>query len=339
MVIRPDEMSKLASSPRVAIIIPNWNTRAWLAGCLEALRGQSYQDFEVVLVDNGSSDGSVAFVQRHYPEAKLLTFAENRGFAAAVNAGIAATRTEYVALLNVDTIPQPDWLRHLVQVMDQSPPEVGSVTSKMLSLENPEILDDAGNFLSWYGSAQKRGKGEPAEQYDQPEEVFSACAGAALYRRAFLETVGGFDENFVSYLEDVDLGLRGQLYGYRCLYVPAAQVLHQWQGAGLPRPQYVYFSTRNRLTLLFKNLPWSLLLKHAATLLYGQFYFFLAYKKPLHSLAGVAAFLLSWPRIWRQRRSIRARQQISLQKLDDLLTHHLGEPSLRTLLRAKFKRG
>lgn len=329
-------MSISATSPQVSIIIPNWNTRSWLAGCLEALRGQSYQDFEVLLVDNGSRDDSVAFVRQHYPEVRLLSFTENRGFAAAVNAGIGATTAEYVVLLNVDTIPQPDWLHQLVQVMDQSPPEVGSVTSKMLSLQNPEILDDAGNFLSWYGSAQKRGKGEPAGQYDQLEEVFSACAAAALYRRTFLEAVEGFDENFVSYLEDVDLGLRGRLYGYRCLYVPTAQVLHQWHGAGLPRPQYVYFSTRNRLALLFKNIPWSLLRKHAITLLYGQFYFLLAYKKPLYSLAGMAAFLACWPRIWRQRRSILARQQISLQELDGLLNYNLGEPSLRTLLRAKL---
>ena len=329
-------MSIGATSPQVSIIIPNWNTRSWLAGCLEALRGQSYQDFEVLLVDNGSRDDSVAFVRQHYPEVRLLSFTENRGFAAAVNAGIGATTAEYVVLLNVDTIPQPDWLHQLVQVMDQSPPEVGSVTSKMLSLQNPEILDDAGNFLSWYGSAQKRGKGEPAGQYDQLEEVFSACAAAALYRRTFLEAVEGFDENFVSYLEDVDLGLRGRLYGYRCLYVPTAQVLHQWHGAGLPRPQYVYFSTRNRLALLFKNIPWSLLRKHAITLLYGQFYFLLAYKKPLYSLAGMAAFLACWPRIWRQRRSILARQQISLQELDGLLNYNLGEPSLRTLLRAKL---
>ncbi len=328
----------MSALPQVSIIIPNWNTRPWLAGCLEALRGQSYQDFEVFVVDNGSGDGSVAFVRQHYPEVKLLTFTENRGFAAAANAGIAATQTDYVVLLNVDTIPRPDWLLHLVQVMDQSPPEVGSVTSKMLSLKNPEILDDAGNLLSWYGSAKKRGKGEPAEQYDQLEEVFSACAGAALYRRSFLEAVGGFDENFVSYLEDVDLGLRGRLYGYRCLYVPTAQVLHQWQGAGLPRPQYVYFSTRNRLTLLFKNIPGSLLLKHAFTLLYGQFYFLLAYKKPFHSLAGIASFLAALPRIWRQRRSILARQRISRQELDDLLNYDLGEPALRTLLKAKLKR-
>jgi hypothetical protein len=115
--------------------------------------------------------------------------------------------------------------------------------------------------------------------------------------------------------------------------------LHQWQGAGLPRPQYVYFSTRNRLILLFKNIPGSLLLKHASTLLYGQFYFLLAYKKPLNSLAGMASFLLSWPRIWRQRRSILGRQKISLQEFEGLLNHNLGEPSLGALLRAKFRRG
>lgn len=323
---------------RVSVIIPNWNTRRWLPGCLDGLRAQSYRDFRVIVVDNGSSDDSVAFIRQNYPEVEVLAFNRNRGFAAAVNAGIEASRSELVALLNVDTAAHPEWLESLVAAMDQCPPRVGSLASKMLSLQNPQVMDDAGNTFSWYGSAYKRGQREPANRYDQPEEVFSACAAAALYRRAFLEDVGGFDEGFVSYLEDVDLGLRGQLLGWRCRYVPAAVVLHQWSGAGIPRPQYVFLSTRNRLALLVKNIPWPLLLRHSYTLLFGQFYFFLVYKKPLYSLAGITAFLLALPRLLRQRRQIQKRRVMSLKALDGLLLPELGEPRLRDIARKRLGR-
>lgn len=322
--------------PRVCIVIPNWNTYRWLPGCLDGLRSQSFRDFQIILVDNGSDDDSVAFVKEHYPEVTVLAFTENRGFARAVNAGIEQSCSEYVALLNVDTVPQPDWLANLVTTMDSCSPTVGSLASRMLSLENPELLDDAGNSFSWYGSAKKRGQRQPAESYGQAEEVFSACAGAALYRRSFLEDVGKFDENFVSYLEDVELGLRGQLRGWRCFYVPTAQVLHQWGGAGIPRPRYVYLSTRNRLALLLKNIPALLLLKHAHTLLFGQVYFFLVYKRPLHSLAGIAAFILTLPRILRQRRMIQRQKTVSNEFLDGLLSDDLGEPRLRDIIKGKL---
>jgi GT2 family glycosyltransferase len=322
--------------PKVTVIIPNWNTRQWLPGCLDGLRAQNFRDFRILLVDNGSTDDSIALVKQHYPEVEILAFTENRGFAVAINAGIQQSCSKYVALLNVDTVPQPDWLASLVEVMEHSPSDVGSLASKMLILEHPDLLDDAGNVLSWYGSATKRGRGEPVENYAEMEEVFSACAGAAFYRRTFLETVGNFDESFVSYLEDVDLGLRGQLFGYRCLFVPQAKVFHQWQGSGIPRSKYVYLATRNRLTLLLKNIPWRLLFKYSSTLLYGQFYFFLVYKKPLHSLAGISSFLLALPRILDQRQIIQKHKKISNQTLEILLSHELGEPSLRDIIKTKF---
>ncbi len=199
-------MMEHGAQPKVAIIIPNWNTQRWVKGCLDGIRAQNYQDFEVIFVDSRSTDNSVQFVRENYPEVKLLILAENNGFAAAVNAGIKQARSPYVVLLNVDTIPQPKWLGNLVKSIEQSPPEVGCLASKMLRLDNPTIIDDVGDILSWYGSARKRGMGEPGTAYTDTEEVFSACAGAALYRKSFLDKVGGFDEGFVSYLEDIDLG-------------------------------------------------------------------------------------------------------------------------------------
>ncbi|HEX9922176.1 MAG TPA: glycosyltransferase family 2 protein [Anaerolineae bacterium] len=325
------------ASPKVTVIIPNWNTERWLTGCLDGLRAQTYQDFKVLLVDGGSTDNSVALVREHYPEVELVTLSQNRGFAPTVNAGLARADSDYVALLNVDTVPQPNWLTGLVDVMDQSPPEVGSLASKMLALTNPALIDDAGDTFSWYGSARKRGLGEPATNYDQVADVLSACAGAALYRQSFFEDVGLLDENFTSYLEDIDLGLRGRLRGYRCLYVPAAEVLHQGQGAGTARSRYVYLMTRNRLMVLLKNIPLELLLKHAWTLLFGQFYFFLVYKRPFHSLAGVISLLLALPRIMRQRQAIQQDKTISNQALESMLTNELGELRLRDIIKSKLR--
>jgi GT2 family glycosyltransferase len=330
-------MSSSPTQPQVTVVVPTWNTRQWLAGCLNGLRAQRFQDFQVVMVDNGSNDGSVAFVEQQYPEVRVLAFGENRGFAPAVNAGIQQTRSKYVALLNADTVPDPNWLLHLVETMEKSSPEVGSLASKMLQLESPDIIDDAGDTFSWYGSARKRGFGKAAHQYTQLDEVFSACGGATLYRRSFLEDVGNFDASFHSYLEDIDLGLRGRLLGYRCLYVPTAQVLHKGQGASIIRSRYVYLMTRNRLMLLFKSIPLRLLLKHAHTLLYGQFYYFLVYKKPLYSIAGGLAFLSAIFRLLRQRRVIQRRKKISDQALEAMLSQNLGEIPLKEIIKNRLK--
>lgn len=330
-------MTSSTSLPRVAVIIPNWNTRRWLPGCLDGLRAQTFRDFDVLLVDNGSSDGSVTFVQTEYPEVHIVALPENSGFAAAVNRGIANTQGEYVALLNVDTQPTPAWLGALAAALDAAPPDVGGIASKMLQLADPTRIDNAGDTLSWYGSARKQGMGEPAHGYTIPREVFSICAGAALYRREFLQTVGTFDERFESYLEDIDLGLRGRLLGYRFSYEPAAEILHQSHGAGTPHACYVTLMMRNRLAVLTKNIPLRLLLKHLGTLLYGQFYYFSAYKKPWHALKGWGGFVLMLPYLLRQRREILRRKRITDAELETLLSDELGEIPMRTLLRNKTR--
>ncbi len=324
------------AAPKVTVVIPNWNTEHWIKGCLDGLRTQAYQDFKVILVDSGSEDNSVTFTQNNYPEVEVLKLKKNKGFAVAVNAGIQQAQSEYVALLNVDTIPQPKWLESLVEVMEQSERDVASLASKMLSLQNPALVDDAGDTLSWYGSARKRGWNEPASHYTKPEKVFSACAGAALYRRTFLEELEGLDEGFGSYLEDIDLGLRGHLLGYRCLYVPTAHVYHKGQGAKTPRPHYVYLMTQNRLALLVKNIPLILLIKHSWHILFGQLYFFLVYKQPYHSLRGIWAFLKRLPTLLRQRRYIQKHKKITSQALDNLLSTELGEPPLKKIIKRKL---
>jgi GT2 family glycosyltransferase len=324
--------------PRVSVVVPSWNSLKWLPGCFEGLLSQTFQNFEVILVDNGSMDDTLEFVRRHYPQVRVYAFETNRGFTAAVNAGIQLSRGKYVVLLNTDTYPQPDWLAALVEVMDNSPPEVGCLASKMLNMENPGIIDDAGDLLSWYGSAKKRGHGCPAGKFTEADEVFSPCGGAVLYRRSFLDEVGGYDERFVAYLEDVDVGLRGRLLGYRCLFVPAAEILHHGHGAGIPQGQYVRFMTRNRLMLLTKNLPLRLLLRHARRLLFGQIYFVIAYQKPLHSVAGYLSYLAALPYVWRERRKTVKKVRVSAGELEEMLSDDLFEPRLRDVLLQRFRR-
>ena len=333
----------IGSSPetaraRVSVVIPNLNGVQWLPGCLDALAAQTFRDQEVLLVDNGSTDGSVALLRARYPQVRLLPLERNTGFAPAVNLGIGAAAGEYVALLNTDTVARPGWLAALVRALDESPPETGAVASKMLSLEDSSRIDDAGDALSWTGAAEKRGHGEPAHRFTQRDEVFSVCAGAALYRRSFLEAVGGFDARFFAYLEDVDLGLRGRLLGYRDVFEPAAEVLHQGHGSGLPRADYVRLITRNRVMLFAKSVPWSLLLKHLPRLLYGQLYFAIAHRRPLASLAGYLSLLPCLAHIGRERRRLRASRRLGVAELDRLLTTRMREPPLRTLLRHRLGR-
>lgn len=197
------------------------------------------RDFDTLLVDNGSSDKSVELVRNNYPDVKVIALPHNTGFAHAANLGIAQTATPHVALLNADTEPFPDWLSNLLEAIESAPAQIGAIASQMLQMDAPDRLDDAGDALSWYGAATKRGHGCPARDYDQRAEIFSPCVGACLYRREFLDKTGSFDPDFFAYLEDVDLGLRGRLMGYRYIYLPTAKVLHKGHGSGTQRARYV----------------------------------------------------------------------------------------------------
>jgi GT2 family glycosyltransferase len=245
--------------PRVTVVIPNWNGERFLKLCLDSLRDQSFRDFETLLVDNGSTDGSLGFVAGNFPEVKLVALGENRGFAGAVNAGIMASETELVVLLNNDTEQDPGWLEALVRAAD-SHPEAGLFASKLVDFYDRRLLDGAGDAMRLSGLPYRLGHGERDRgQFDTPGYAFGACAAAALYRRAMLDEVGLFDEDFVSYCEDGDLSFRAQLAGYRCFYVPDSVVYHMGSAStGGKRSQTATrLGTRNSFSLLVKNLPLS----------------------------------------------------------------------------------
>jgi GT2 family glycosyltransferase len=245
---------------RVSVIIPNWNGKELLAPCLDSLYRQEFDGFEVILVDNGSDDDSISFVQKNFPQVRIIRFEENRGFSAAVNAGIAASSSLYVALLNNDAVVQPLWLKELVGALDANA-EVGSAASKILFFSDPTSVNSAGDEFSWFGVAyQRRLTRGDADHFDTPRYVFSACAAAALYRRELFEKIGLFDEGFFAYHEDVDLGFRAQLAGYRCLFVPTAIAHHKHRATSSRVPSlWFYLRERNKYFVLIKNLPGTLL--------------------------------------------------------------------------------
>lgn len=330
--------SRNREDAEVAVIIPNWNGMEWLDGCLGSLYRQDFLSFRTLVVDNGSRDGSVAYMKKHYPAVEIIELPENAGFAKAVNIGLNNSAERYVAVLNTDTIVDKQWLSSLVRKLKDSPPDVAAVNPKMLSMDDPGLIDDAGDELSWYGSATKRGHKETESAHDEEVEVFSPSGGASLYRRKFLAELGGFDASFFAYLEDVDLGLRGRLQGYRYLYLPAARVLHKGHGAGIPSARYVALATRNRLSLFIKNIPLAHLLHHGPKLLYGQFYFFIAQGHPLASLRGYGSFLLGLPELLQKRK-----QQMRWLRLENCEIHALlrsayPEPSLRSCIKMHWAR-
>lgn len=317
----------------ITVVVPTWNSGRWLPACLGALERQTLQPDEVLVVDSASTDGSVEALSG--PSLRVLPLPANRGFAAAANAGWRAAGTPWVALLNPDTRPEPGWLQALAAALAAAGPEVWAIASKMLRMDDPGRVDDAGDQLSRFGAAVKRGHGEPAAAWERADEVLSPCAGAALYRRAVLEELGGFDEAFGSYLEDLDLGLRARLAGWRCRFEPGARVLHHGGGAGLPRSRYVRLVTCNRLLLLLKSLPAPLLARHSLRLLRGQLYFFVAYHRPLASLLGGLRFLRRLPAAVSARRRLQAARRASVEEIDACLLPTFGAPPLRELRRRR----
>ena len=224
----------------------------------------------MIVVDNGSTDGSVSWIQEHFPQVKLICFSENKGFCTAVNTGIEAAATPYVFLLNNDTKTDRFCLERLERAMEADE-KIFSVGAKMLSMKEPELVDTAGDLYSAFGWAYAIGKGRPSSNYTAPKRVFSNCAGAALYRKAHLEQIGGFDELHFAYLEDVDIGYRAQIFGLKNVTEPAAVVYHA--GSGSTGSRYNAFkvthSSRNNIYLIYKNMPLLQLILNMPFLLLG----------------------------------------------------------------------
>jgi len=265
---------------KITIIIPNYNGIKYLKECLLSLKSQTFKDFEIIVVDNCSTDGSPQYIREYYPEIKLFELDKNYGFSAAVNKGIRESKTPYVILLNNDTIVHKNYTNELYNHINSSK-KIFSVSSKMISYQNRGIMDDAGDLYSIIGWAFQRGIGQPVENFDRKCRVFAACAGAAIYRREVFEKIGLFDELHFAYLEDIDVGYRARIEGYYNEYCPTALVYHV--GSATSGSKYndfkVRLAARNSVYLNYKNMPLLQLLINFLPLLAGTFVKYLFFKK------------------------------------------------------------
>jgi GT2 family glycosyltransferase len=248
----------------ISIIIPNWNGAEHIKACLDSLEKQSYQDAEVIVVDNGSDDESVHIVMRQFPNTRIVRLERNWGFAKAANEGIRIAQGDYIALLNNDTEADPHWLEELLKGMKTSE-GVGLCASRIMQFDDRSRVDTAGDGYRKVGIARKRGHNRTEEGFQREEFVFGACAAAALYRTSMLNEIGAFDEDFFCLYEDVDLSFRAQLAGYRCLYVPTAIVYHRIGGtSGKDNDFTLYYGQRNLEWVFLKNMPLMLFVKYFA---------------------------------------------------------------------------
>jgi GT2 family glycosyltransferase len=321
--------------PRVSVVIPNLNGRQLVGECLASLKGQTFTDFEAIVVDNGSTDGSVDFVRTGFPwVAAVIENKANLGFAKACNQGIEAARGELVALLNNDTETHPAWLAELVRAADATP-LAGMFAAKTLFFDKRDVIDTAGHLI--YPDGLNRGRGRlevDRGQYDAATDIFFPSGAAALYRKRMLDEIGLFDEHHFAYGDDTDIGIRGRLAGWSCLFVPGAVVYHRYSATtGEYSPTKVFLVERNRIWVVWKYFP-------ARHLVASPFYSLVRYcyqaygalaRKGAagrfaeqHSALGLvpavlkayASALAGLPRVWRERRRMTRLRKVSDAEID-----------------------
>jgi GT2 family glycosyltransferase len=306
----------------VTIVILNYNGRAWLERCIGSALAECGPDCELLVVDNGSEDDSVAFLESAHPSVRVITLEQNLGFAGGNNAGAREGRGRYLAFLNNDAAPQAGWLRELRRVLDADA-GVGLAASCIVYMDNPAVVDSAGDGLTRWGGGFKRAHGQPLREAPGAGDVFGACGAACLIRHDLFDEAGGFDGHFFAVYEDVDLSYRVQLLGYRCAYVPGA-VVHHAGSATLGRisAQSVFWGQRNLEWMYFKNtplpllvvtLPGHLLYDTAAAIYFlkiGHFRTFLSAK--WHAFRELS-------RVSRQRREVQRHRRVSSSRIWKLM--------------------
>lgn len=318
----------------VAVVIVTWNSGAELEKCLECLERQEKRADRIIIVDNASTRGTLEHCVARWPAVEVFRLGYNSGFACAANFGITSAQDcEFVALVNPDAFSKPSWLQNLMWAAEHYP-EYAAYGSKLLQTAQTKLLDGTGDVYHVSGRVWRKNHGRSVESENfDTAEIFSACAAAALYRRQVLIEVGGFDEEYFCYSEDIDLGFRVRLAGYRCLYVPSAIAYHIGSvAAGRHSSFYVYYGHRNLVWTYFKNMPWPLLLvylpQHLLLNVASIVYF---------SLRGEGRTILKakWdaikglPRIVRERRKVQSRRRVGAWKLWRVMERGLLAPYKR----------
>jgi GT2 family glycosyltransferase len=330
------------SAPLVSVVVVNWNGAANLPRCLDALAAQTRRDFELLVVDNASSDGSTDGLEARYPEARVIRLELNTGYAVANNLAARAARGKWLALVNNDAFLDPHWLEAMVAAAEARP-EFSFFASRLLQASDPSRLDGAGDVYHISGLAWRRAHGQPAASVAlEQEEVFSPCGAAALYLRQVFLAAGGFDEDYFAYVEDLDLGFRLRLMGHRCLYVPAAMAQHVGSASqGLRSDFSTYYGLRNMVWTYVKNMPgrdfWLYLPAHLLANLA-----FMAY----HPFTGLGriTWLAKWhaikglPTALRKRRDLQRNRSVPPSAIDAVLDRAWLSPYLPSLRMRRQKK-
>lgn len=317
--------------PQVSVIITTWNSES-LSQCLKNLTYQTFNEFEIVIVDNGSSDNKVDSLEKEWITLffRIKKLETNKGFSAANNLGARLACGKWIALLNADAFPEPDWLEQLLLVAKQNP-EYSAFSSRQIQHNTPHLLDGAGDAYHISGLAWRNGYNlRAAENGLVEKEIFSPCAAAALYSREEFLNVGGFDEDYFSYFEDVDLGFRLRLGGAKCLYVPEAVVRHVGSASTGKRSDFsVYYGYRNLIWTFVKNMPspwlWLFLPLHVVTILFFSIYLTMRgqgraiWKAIFDALRGL-------PKMMEKRKMIQKNIKIKPRDLLNVMSTGLFEP-------------
>lgn len=313
---------------KASILIVNYNGEGLIESCLDSLEKQTFDNFEIIIVDNKSSDNSLNQIKQYLgissiaPRIKVIPLTTNIGFAGGNNEALKYANGEYIFLINPDTEASVDWLGKLLSAMD-SHPQVGMCASKLL-VYGQDIIDSAGDGCSTAGVGFKRGEGQTDTAYRELEYVFGACGGAVLYRKKMLEEIGFFDDDFFIINEDSDLNFRAQLAGWKCLYVPEAVVYHKVSSIiGKMSEAMVYYSVRNSLYVYMKNMPWKLIIRylhHKILQEAGSFLFFLRHGKIRPCLRAYLDFLKKLPILVKKRRKINKQRKVTDIYLMEMMT-------------------
>ena len=328
-------------NPLVSVIILNWNGRAFLDDCLRSLKRQTYDNYEIILVDNGSQDDSVEFINTYYKDTlRLIRLPENKGFAGGNNAGLKEARGAYIAILNNDTEVDREWLHNLINCINRDE-KTGMVGSKVMNYYKRDEIDNTGHLI--YPDGLNRGRGrleKDCGQYDTSEEILfpSGCAG--FYKKKMLDEIGGFDETFFSYGDDTDIGLHGRYLGYKAIFCPEAVVYHKYSGTtGSYSREKAFYVERNRVWILIKYFS-------ARFILISPFYTLIRiamqgygmatnrgaagiYARRTPSFQIIKAFLYSYisammhlPEMLAKRRTIQEQRRITIKEFNFLLKSH-----------------
>ncbi len=321
----------------VSIIVVNWNGRNLLKECLDSIIAQTFHNWQLIVVDNKSSDNSVDFIRRQYPVAEILSNLINMGFSGGVNEGLKRCKGELIAILNNDVVLDKDWLRHHCEVFNKNP-ELGFTASKIMNYKRRNIFHSAGDFIRIDCFPGNMAAGEEDNgQNSQQVEIFGACAAAAMYRRTAFQTVGLFDNDFFLNYEDVDWCMRAQLMGVKGVYVPDAVAYHHGSISIVPYSHlHTFYTIRNSLNLIVKNIPLILLIKHIWPMYKirlsksREFVIYGSFKAFMRSFMG---FCIGLPKMLMKRQRIMLTRKLSYEYFDMLLSQDTKPVNFLSLLK------